>query len=153
MKKINTLRIILIVWISIIFINSLLPGEVSGEQSGFVTDLALRVFGIFGYEPDPITLQSIIRMTAHAVEFMILGALIFLDRKRADYPFYQMFLIGVGVALTDEIIQIFVPGRAFELIDLFIDSSGLSLGILLMLYIYRIPKRKQRHLLEDIDES
>jgi VanZ family protein len=131
----------------------LLPCEVSGEQSGFVTDIALRVFGFFGYEPDPITLQSIIRMTAHAVEFMILGVLIFLDRKTIDYPFYQMFLIGIGVALTDEIIQIFVPGRAFELLDLLIDFSGLCLGILVMVYIFRIPKRKQRHLLEDKIES
>lgn len=153
MKTGKAIRIILILWVAIIFINSLMSGEISSEQSGFVTDVALSFFGFFGYQPDPITLQTMIRTTAHLVEFMILGILIHLDRKTLHYAFYQMFIVGIGIALIDEIIQIFVPGRAFELFDLLIDTLGLSVGILLVLYVFRIPKRKQRHSLEEESKS
>jgi VanZ family protein len=153
MKMIKTIRILLVIWTAIIFMNSLMTADISSEQSGFVTNLALSIFGFFGFQPDAITLQSIIRMTAHAVEFMILGVVIHLDRKTIDYPFYRMFIIGLCIALTDEIIQIFVPGRAFELLDLLIDTLGLTLGIYLVLYVFRIQKRKRRQSLDGNHES
>lgn len=153
MKLEKFLFCLIFFWVAIIWMNSLFPADISSAQSGLITSIFQNIFYLFGYEPDPVILSNIIRMIAHGVEFMILGILIHLYYKKVKFNKTYLLLIGVLVAIIDEIIQIFVPGRAFEIQDIFIDTLGYLIGLALILYIFRRNEIKRNINLEDPDES
>ena len=74
------------------------------------------------------------RKTAHFTEYAILGALFYLNLiqfpklnsriKKLLLPILFSFLY----AITDEIHQIFVPGRSAQFRDVLIDTLGASFG-------------------------
>lgn len=89
---------------------------------------------------------NIIRDLAHVAEFVCLGFLLLLTHRsyggRLSHIYYPV-LIGSAVAFTDEIIQIFVPGRAFELTDWMLDDVGVLIGTLIGVVLgYLILKPK-----------
>jgi len=153
MRQEKVLFYVLIGWIEVIWINSLLPGDVSSVQSGFVTGIFQDVFNFFGYSPDPTQLSGIIRTVAHGVEFFILGALTLIYGRVAHIKLPYIMWLGLAVSLIDEVIQIFIPGRAFELKDLVVDNLGFILGFVILIYIIRPKNIKSSILLEEKDES
>jgi len=52
-----------------------------------------------------------------------------------------VLLLAMAFALSDEIHQRFVPGRAFQVIDLFIDLLGILFGVLLYTRLKIEPQR------------
>ena len=72
-----------------------------------------------------------LRTAAHFIEFAVLGftladaCYVLCGYLRTWFP----FIIGALLAVSDEIHQMFVPGRACQLIDIAVDSSGVILGI------------------------
>jgi len=48
---------------------------------------------------------------------------------------------GLAVACIDETIQIFTPGRASSLIDVWIDTSGFALGFVVIYLAYTIKTK------------
>lgn len=93
-------------------------------------------------------LNSIIRETAHGIEYLGFAALICAFLRSMDIEVLKSIifsvLIGIAYAVTDEIHQIFVPGRAFELFDICIDSAGAAIGALLMTAFIAVIFRKSR---------
>ena len=104
-------------------------------------------------------IETPIRKMAHFTEYTILGWLMQLhlrticflqvpgkeeagyhDRRRLPWT---GILLGVLYAVTDEIHQYFVPGRACRCMDVCIDSLGVITGSLIFLLIFR-------HLLDGI---
>lgn len=75
--------------------------------------------------------QEVIRTAAHFCEYAGLGFSVinFLYAFRNTLSPILAVIIAWGYALTDEIHQIFVPGRAFQLIDLTVNFFGILLGI------------------------
>ena len=90
-----------------------------------------------------VSIDHIVRKYAHASEFLLLALslsamfLSFLWRRKMDW---LCFLLGwvftLLYAVTDEIHQLFVPGRACMATDVLIDGAGAALGILLFCLIY-----------------
>ena len=76
-----------------------------------------------------------IRMCAHFAEFAVLGLLLFLCLKGVRHIVSMPWIVGTIYAVTDEIHQYFVPGRACELTDVIIDSIGVVCGIMIALII------------------
>ncbi|MCK5811789.1 MAG: VanZ family protein [Clostridiales bacterium] len=117
---------------SIIFYNSSLSASDSMTNTFFITDWLSSIFkqAIFIKSEWFVTL---IRKTAHFVEYFILGFL----AVKSHGSFYKKYSILVSLlfcisyAFTDEIHQLFVSGRAFMLLDVFIDSIGALSAILL----------------------
>lgn len=106
-----------------IFCLSAQNGEDSSATSGFFTRLITTIAG------QPVE-ESIVRTLAHFCEFASLGLLVtnlFFAIDNKLKPFLSISL-SLGYALTDEIHQIFVPGRAFQLFDLAVDLGGIILG-------------------------
>ncbi len=68
-----------------------------------------------------------LRKAAHFSEYAVLGAL--LARAVREFP---AFALAVLYAVSDELHQTFVPGRAGTLLDLGIDAGGALAGILLL---------------------
>ena len=67
----------------------------------------------------------------HVIEYSILGLLSFNVFKEHDFLKKKIFLYVIMFtfiyAVTDELHQIFVPGRTFSLYDIFADFLGGSL--------------------------
>ena len=49
---------------------------------------------------------------------------------------------GLAVACIDETIQIFTPGRASSLIDVWIDTAGFALGFVVIFAVFTIYHNK-----------
>lgn len=91
------------------------------------------------------SLQNTVRKSAHFSVYCLMGILSFLT-----FISYEniKFPIRVGIsalicfvyALSDEIHQIFIPGRSGEVRDVSIDFSGAVLGIIIMLLFSKIIK-------------
>lgn len=110
-----------------IFYFSSQSGEASKALSnGFLTWLLDKL-------PFAIT-HAFLRKIAHFSEFALLGALLSLTfffgfgTKKHILP----FCVGVLYAISDEIHQIWVPGRACRVFDVFIDTLGVLTGILVI---------------------
>ena len=148
MKRHHITKTLIVLWVIVIFMNSLLPGEASSRQSGFVVNVFENFLGWFNIKPDFDDLSSIIRMFAHFIEFTVLGFFIRIDMHQKPYHSYFMLIFGFSVALLDEIIQLFVPDRAFQVTDLFIDWSGVILGIVITSFYFKNISKKN-NLLEE----
>ena len=118
----------------IIFCLSAQTADDSAELSG---SFILTLLEWFGLELE----QEIIRTIAHCLEFMGVSFLIF----NATYATWATkltpviaFVGTVFYAITDEIHQIFVPGRAFQLTDILVDSTGALIGVIATLILLKI---------------
>lgn len=99
-----------IIWASLIFLGSSIPGS-----------------------SIPVA-PSITSFIVHFFEFTILGTLLGLSVhaiKKAwhDKAVLTALIIGFAYALSDEFHQLFVPGRNFEAFDILIDLIGLLTGL------------------------
>ena len=139
-KRLHTAYVLLAVNLVIIWGNSLLPGEISGAISGFVRDLIALFFPGDG-EPDQG--HGLLRKLAHFSEFACLGAILTRIMTLLDRPSLPALGLGFGAACVDETIQMFVPDRGPAFTDVLIDTSGVLCGILLLLAVLRLRRRKQ----------
>ena len=77
----------------------------------------------------------------------ILATLLFLQYEEINKKPQFAFLLCVAYAMSDEIHQLFVPGRAGQVRDILIDSSGSFVGIaIVLLCIKLLEKRRQREM-------
>ena len=160
---INNTRVIiswslLIIWMIVIFILSSQNADKSSDTSGslltFILNITYKGFkDLNASEQFSIleTYQHIIRKFAHFFIFGILGALAvnaYKSLRIKDNGKVAMlaFATCVVYAITDEIHQLFVPGRAFEVTDIIIDSSGSFIFIAIsLLIIFLIENRRESY--------
>ncbi len=124
----------------VIFYLSHQPADESGQQSmavigflGVIVDWLVELIGHEGF-----------RTVAHGLEFCGLGVLIYhamLQTTGKSKHFFS-FAASAAYALSDEIHQIFIPGRAFQLLDIAIDSFGAAIGIAVCWAIYKAVSKK-----------
>ena len=69
----------------------------------------------------------VLRKLAHTAEYAILGALLVRATERSGLAFG----LGVLYAVSDEVHQVFVPGRHGAPLDVAIDAVGVAVGIVL----------------------
>ena len=122
----------------IIFTMSSFNSIESANQSNYIVNIISNVLNINNIE----LLSFIIRKLAHFTEYLILGFLTInmLNKNDISKKYLLSILICIIYATSDEIHQIFVPGRAYQIRDILIDSIGSITGI----YLYKlISKRKK----------
>ena len=125
----------LIACIAFIFSNSMQIGVVSEGASGRVLRLVQRVLTRLGMPglASHITMHFI-RKLAHFCEYALEGFLLMLCLRVYTRHFFKHvswpMLGGLLTALTDETIQLFVPGRSGQVTDIWIDFSGVMTGLL-----------------------
>ncbi len=121
-----------------IWIQSLLPGAVSAEESGFFARL---LAGLLGLETLPHWLHALVRKAAHFTEFGVLGALWSGYGRRR--PLRATWLYGLGVAAADECLQFLSPGRGPAVTDVMIDYAGYLCGWLAVWLVTFWIKKKE----------
>lgn len=148
--KIRMKRILYIIllagWMAVIFSFSARPADESEQMSHSVGKMAGKLL-IPDYhtwseqrqEEFAARIDYPVRKGAHMTEFAILGMLLSLaagtvnerqenagtDRRRAA----AVVMAGILYAVSDEVHQLFVPGRSCQVTDVMIDSCGVILGV------------------------
>ena len=88
-----------------------------------------------------------VRKTAHAMEYAVLGLLTagaFIGRRTSILAGILVpWCIASVYAVTDEIHQLFVPGRSGQVSDVMLDSAGVLAGLLILAAV-RMLRRRQR---------
>ena len=137
MKK-RILSILILLNLALIWGNSMLTGLSSEAVSGGLLALLGRFLPVLLTEAG----HTLLRKAAHFSEFALLG-LLYCGRHRLVKGEAPVHLMGFGLAVAciDETIQIFTPGRASSLIDVWIDASGFALGLLLIVIFYTISNK------------
>lgn len=87
-------------------------------------------------------LQWVVRDAAHVLTYLLLGILCMAALLTYEWKMkiriIAALIIGAGYAVVDELHQVFVSGRAFEFYDIGLDCSGLLLGVLIVVVLYRM---------------
>lgn len=136
MKK--TIKLILLLcWMGLIFFLSAQVAEESTITTNFVIEILYKIYSVFNKVDMETFINSIftpVRKIAHFSEFTILGVLIYLNLK--EYRRNRVVLLSIAFsclyAISDEIHQIFVPGRFCAIGDMLIDTCGAALGVLII---------------------
>ena len=141
MKK-TIFAVLLVIWMGFIFSMSCENAEESSNTSGQTIKVLLSAVPEFEKQPEEVKvniiekLQFIVRKSAHFIGYMILGILasgLILQYENINKKYPLAFLICVIYAISDEIHQLFVPGRAGQVRDVLIDSAGSLLGIIIVM--------------------
>lgn len=112
----------------------------SGVASQSLSDGVLaRIFDVVGL----LIPSAVIRKLAHAAEFALLATLLFhaLYRTCGRGRPWLSWGLTVLYAVTDEVHQIFIPGRACRFFDVCVDAVGALAGILFCLFVVFLRKK------------
>lgn len=121
----------------VIFIFSNETSTMSNEKSRFfiylIQTLGLDLNAFFGNLSN-----FMVRKASHFLEYFILAILLF-NIIKGKFEIKKVFIISIVIvvlyACTDEIHQIFIPGRTARIKDIFIDTVGGSMGLLVGYFI------------------
>ena len=131
--KKNLSWILVITWMAVIFLLSAQPANDSASLSTGITDwiyqLLINVFPNLNIE----TLHLLIRKLAHFTIYLVLGVLLLNalshNEQKQSANIVLALLVSSLYAISDEIHQVFVSGRAGQISDVLIDIIGSLIGI------------------------
>lgn len=145
-----------------IFLFSASTGDESAAQSNFIVDIMLNSYEAIKDEPMDLikreeiygVLDHLVRKTAHATEYAVLGICIafhmtvlgFVGKKR----FFLSYLMTTAYAITDEVHQLFVPGRSGQITDVCIDSFGAFLGVTIVCFVAICLNKKNARRMNEV---
>ena len=152
------LLLLLVIWMSVIFVMSAQPADKSSQVSGgFVSKIIGVIFRDFENFSDEIqakltnTITFIVRKAAHFLEFGVLGTLTAITTftfKNANL-YLKTFVSAVFCllyAISDEVHQYFVPGRSGQVSDVALDTFGALCGaVFAVIIIVLLKKYKEKH--------
>lgn len=114
-----------------------MSGFTATQSSGMSDSVIREILAIFGEEFS----SFVVRKAAHFLEFCVLAMTLFnaiyTTFKKKSTPFLA-FGGTVLYAITDEIHQLFVEGRACRAFDVLVDSFGALIGIIFAIIILKI---------------
>lgn len=152
LKKISiVLWLTVFLWMLFIFFLSSQPALVSNSLSKKITTVYINITKQANRAGE---INGKIREYAHAIVYIVLAILVVNAlRSRGVNLFISYviaFLITVTFACSDEIHQMFVPGRGAQIRDFLMDCAGVFLGLAMynicaVLYRKSFSFRKQHH--------
>lgn len=149
MKKKSIIMIVLVVaWMGLIFKFSSEPGNISSNKSASVLKALQGISNTLSNEKKKTGFGYTIsiRKTAHVCSYLILSILIFTAStyiiKSQLRSYRNAFIISFIYAVSDEVHQLFIPGRTATVRDVFIDMSGVVMGMCIVGIVLSIYKHK-----------
>ena len=155
MKKI-IFTAILIIHMCVIFGFSMQPARDSGAQSkGFTVAVMNMIPGMNTKSVDEKNqiaenIDFYIRKCAHFSIYTVLGFLSFFaflsydGIRNCKYKYLYILVFCLLYAVSDEIHQYFVPGRACRVFDVGVDFCGSLFGVYLASVLTKFLKRKKK---------
>lgn len=137
---------LLVAWLAVIWGNSMTPGQVSGQLSGWASELIGKILPFLS--PESEYGHLLVRKIAHFSEFAVLGFLLgwlfAMVAEKKPLRFLLPLGCGMSAAVIDECIQIFSPGRVCSFWDMCIDWSGVLTGIGFMTLLCLVLTKKKK---------
>lgn len=134
-KRMILCCILLVALPAFIWGNSLQTGADSSAMSGSILQWINHFLHLSEAGADK--LHYAIRKMAHFTEFACLGALLAwlfgMTGERKKHLFCMPLLFGLLAACVDETLQVFTLDRSPRLTDVWIDTAGVTAGILFLL--------------------
>lgn len=127
----------ILAWMAIFFSLTQQPGDESGEWGLVIAEKVRHIVQmVFPSMTGDMDTHHFIRKAAHFFAYMLLGVLL-LHALRPSFLKGAVIavIISVFYAVTDEIHQLFVPGRGGELRDVLIDGLGAATGVIFYLAV------------------
>lgn len=125
--------LLVIIWMSFVFIFSAESGETSKNSSNSFTKFVFRN-NITDEKVE--SLSFIVRKFAHFTLYVIGGMCIcvcmIMIFKNTSNVYFISYIIGTLYAVTDELHQQVTPNRSCEIRDMIIDSIGVLCGVLII---------------------
>ena len=134
MTRRRVFRALAALWLLFIWGHSLLPAEISKQESGSL--LALLQSWL------PWLTDHLIRKAAHFAEYAVLGALLF-GAAGVRHGLWFAPCFGLLSALADETIQLFAAGRSGQVSDVWLDLAGFLAGWIVIALIAVLLKRRR----------
>ena len=134
---------ILILWsasFAFIIYNATQTGSQSSGFSLEVASLLSNLISSIGISVNVDNFHALIRMGGHVFQYLIFGYITLWVMLIYHLKWYNIFRT-VYIMILDEMIQLFTPGRAAELFDIFLDSIGVFLAVLFFLFTKQIFKK------------
>lgn len=155
MKKIKVLScIVTVALMALIFFFSSQTAEASSKTSSGITQKIAEFISYItnwgNVEEITLAIHKLIRKIAHFTLFFMLS----LSVSNSVFQLFRteklkLFVISSGFcffyAITDEIHQMFVPGRAAMIKDVIIDLAGAMIGAGMFLLIRYLYKRRKEN--------
>ena len=137
-----TFLVLLVAWMCVIFFFSSETSTDSSDTSeGVIAKVVSAVYPEYD-EWDIADKEEVIdrftgpiRKAAHFFEFSVLGIFAFIffgtfTHLSSKYSILTPLAFGLFYAVSDEVHQLFVSGRACKAVDVFIDFSGVMLAVI-----------------------
>jgi VanZ family protein len=135
-----------ILWMATIFLLSHQPANDSSKLSLGLLDFFMQSLSALApqVEMHADALHTVVRKGAHFGAYFILGILMLNGLRQVGGRRVKSAVLALCFcflyAVTDEIHQLFIPGRSGQFTDVLIDTAGAAAGIgifLLVLYLFR----------------
>ena len=132
-KKLPWLLVIL--WMTMIFYLSHQPATKSNCLSKEITEKIVKVVEkiVMDVDFNSVNFNHLIRKNAHFFSYLLLGVLVMNGLRSSGVSGYRIIVFALGIcilyAISDEVHQLFVPGRGGRVTDVIIDSAGAVVGI------------------------
>lgn len=133
------------VWMFVIF---LMSNEIAGTSSARSNEI-VRTIQSIGVSAPADMLTFLVRKAAHISAYFVLGILLFNLLKEYDLGVKKMIFISIAIAMlyacTDEVHQMYVPGRSGEVRDVLIDTAGAAIGVVVYAALHsRFYKKSEK---------
>ena len=116
-------------WMLVIF---LMSNEIAGTSSARSDEIVRSIQSVGISAPEGV-LTFLVRKAAHISAYFVLGVLIYNLLKEYRLRVKHIALASIAIAMlyacTDELHQMFVPGRSGEARDVLIDTAGAAAGV------------------------
>ncbi|TJX12543.1 VanZ family protein [Tissierella creatinini] len=124
--------ILVVLWMVFIFYQSHKPAPESNKLSKGITEIIVETVEKVtpDVEIEVNKYHHTIRKNAHFLSYLLLGILVANGLRNSGVNIGLAVIICVLYAISDEIHQLYVPGRSGEVKDVIIDSAGALVGIL-----------------------
>ena len=162
--KLNIIRGILITALIAIFVtifgfsnqNAETSSGLSQKVANFVVEIVPSIKNMPEQEKEKVVdrIESVVRKIAHYSIYTLVGIL--LMSLMSTYKIKELdriavsLIVGVIYASTDEIHQVFVPGRGPLITDVILDSIGVLTGIFVVMLILEVYRRLCRKRCNDM---
>lgn len=143
-----TVLVLTIIYIPFIFYRSTLSADDSTVESTNVLGLLGSIFEFLGLNME--LTDFIVRKAAHFCEFALLGCMViwvlYLFTDQVVHNLVNTGFICIVIAITDELIQTFSPGRSCQVTDVLVDFSGAVSGVVFFVIVLLIYSRIKKSL-------
>lgn len=128
-KDKKVLKIITIITVLVIWIHSMLPGDTSSKESGWLMGILVPIWNGIGIGRYISLTDHVVRKVfGHFAEFTLLG----MELGGLWERVMPAFVAGWMAAFIDESIQMISISRGPAIIDVWIDMAGVAAGIIVV---------------------